>query len=182
MSQILLKRNLLNILKLSKHSIILTSSNSLSNNVKNINNSILNKYQYTSKNKRLLELDFGFKNDKFLKIYSLNSWTVHKSSFHSTRILKEKNDDETKDTEKPVENESQNPQNVLPIPSLVALAPLQVPEFLPKVPLIAVARNPLFPNFIKMVEISDKNLMDLIRRKVHLNQPYIGLFMRKEDK
>jgi hypothetical protein len=35
--------------------------------------------------------------------------------------------------------------------NMSALAPIQVPEYFPKVPLIAVSRNPLFPRFIKMV-------------------------------
>lgn len=74
------------------------------------------------------------------------------------------------------------PGSSLPIPSLVALAPLQIPDFLPRVPVIAINRNPLFPFFIKMLEINDKNQIDLIRRKVHLNQPYLGLFVRKEEK
>jgi hypothetical protein len=33
-----------------------------------------------------------------------------------------------------------------------------------------------------MVEVTDKNLIELIRRKVHLNVPWIGIFMRKEEK
>lgn len=43
--------------------------------------------------------------------------------------------------------------STLPIPSLVALAPLQIPDFLPRVPVIAINRNPLFPLFIKMLEV-----------------------------
>ncbi|XP_053228867.1 lon protease homolog, mitochondrial-like [Podarcis raffonei] len=34
-----------------------------------------------------------------------------------------------------------------------ALAPLLVPERVPHVPLIAVARNPVFPRFIKIIEV-----------------------------
>lgn len=56
---------------------------------------------------------------------------------------------------------SSNPDNpgggdggpTLPIPSLVALAPLQIPDFLPRLPIIAINRNPLFPFFIKMLEV-----------------------------
>jgi hypothetical protein len=36
--------------------------------------------------------------------------------------------------------------------NMSALAPIQIPEYFPKVPLIAVSRNPLFPRFIKMVK------------------------------
>ena len=38
-------------------------------------------------------------------------------------------------------------------PSLVALSPMTVPEEWPRVPAIAVRRNPLFPRFIKMIEV-----------------------------
>ena len=60
------------------------------------------------------------------------------------------------------------------------LMPMEVPENYPIVPLIPVSRHPLFPKFIKMLEITNKDLMDLIRRKVRLNQPYAGIFLRKE--
>jgi Lon-like ATP-dependent protease len=58
--------------------------------------------------------------------------------------------------------------------------PVEVPENYPIVPLIPVTRHPLFPKFIKMLEITNKDLVELIRRKVKLNQPYAGIFLRKE--
>lgn len=61
-----------------------------------------------------------------------------------------------------------------------ALAPIQLPDFFPQVPCIAISRNPLFPRFIKMIEITDKRLIELVRRKVHLNMPFVGIFLRKE--
>ena len=61
------------------------------------------------------------------------------------------------------------------------LMTMEVPENYPIVPLIPVSRHPLFPKFIKMLEITNKDLMDLIRRKVKLNQPYAGIFLRKES-
>jgi hypothetical protein len=39
-------------------------------------------------------------------------------------------------------------------PPLVALSPMTVPEVWPRVPVIAVRRHPLFPRFIKMIEVS----------------------------
>ena len=97
-------------------------------------------------------------------------------------------------------------------PNLTAIAPMTVPEYWPKVPVIAVKRNPVFPRFIKMIEvclfhtfhiirklifagkfielnhdfeiyfqITDSSLMDLIRRKVRLNQPYAGVFLKRDD-
>ncbi|EDO31613.1 predicted protein, partial [Nematostella vectensis] len=56
-----------------------------------------------------------------------------------------------------------------------------VPEVFPEVPLIPVHRNPVFPRFVKMLEINDKSLMDLVRLKCRLAQPYAGAFLKKED-
>lgn len=61
------------------------------------------------------------------------------------------------------------------------LMSVEIPEHYPIVPLIPVTRHPLFPKFIKMLEITNKDLMELIRRKVKLNQPYAGIFLRKES-
>jgi hypothetical protein len=46
-----------------------------------------------------------------------------------------------------------NDPNAPNLPPLLALAPIQIPENFPKVPLVAIPRNPLFPNFIKMLEV-----------------------------
>lgn len=35
-----------------------------------------------------------------------------------------------------------------------ALTPMAVPEIFPKVPVIAISRNPVFPRFVKMIEVS----------------------------
>ncbi|CAG5059067.1 unnamed protein product [Parnassius apollo] len=60
-------------------------------------------------------------------------------------------------------------------------ATVAVPEVWPQVPVIAINRNPVFPRFIKLIEISNPALIDLIRRKVKLNQPYVGIFLRKKE-
>lgn len=60
-----------------------------------------------------------------------------------------------------------------------ALTPMTVPDIWPLVPVIAVSRNPVFPKFIKIIEVSDPAIVDLIRRKVKLNQPFAGVFMKK---
>ncbi|CAH2982300.1 unnamed protein product [Chilo suppressalis] len=60
-------------------------------------------------------------------------------------------------------------------------ATVAVPEVWPQVPVIAINRNPVFPRFIKLIEISNPTLIDLIRRKVKLNQPYVGIFLRKKE-
>ncbi|KAJ7986643.1 hypothetical protein DPEC_G00342010 [Dallia pectoralis] len=64
---------------------------------------------------------------------------------------------------------------------MTALTPMLVPEVFPNVPLIAVSRNPVFPRFIKIIEVKNKPLMDLLRRKVRLAQPYAGVFLKKDD-
>lgn len=38
-------------------------------------------------------------------------------------------------------------------PQMTALTPMMVPEVFPNVPLIAVSRNPVFPRFIKIIEV-----------------------------
>ncbi|XP_076748659.1 lon protease homolog, mitochondrial isoform X2 [Xylocopa sonorina] len=60
-------------------------------------------------------------------------------------------------------------------------ATVVVPEVWPHVPVIAINRNPVFPRFIKLIELSNPILMDLIRRKVKLNQPYVGIFLKKTE-
>jgi len=62
-----------------------------------------------------------------------------------------------------------------------AIAPMNVPEVFPYVPVIAVKRNPVFPRFIKMIEVSDPALVDILKRKVKLDQPYAGVFLKKND-
>ncbi|XP_014598643.1 PREDICTED: lon protease homolog, mitochondrial isoform X1 [Polistes canadensis] len=60
-------------------------------------------------------------------------------------------------------------------------ATVVVPEVWPHVPVIAISRNPVFPRFIKLIELSNPILIDLIRRKVKLNQPYVGIFLKKNE-
>ncbi|BES94144.1 Lon protease homolog, mitochondrial [Nesidiocoris tenuis] len=60
-------------------------------------------------------------------------------------------------------------------------ASVVVPEVWPQLPLLAINRNPVFPRFIKLVEITDPDLVELVRRKVRLNQPYAGIFLKKND-
>ncbi|KAF4097372.1 lon protease homolog, mitochondrial [Onychostoma macrolepis] len=68
-----------------------------------------------------------------------------------------------------------------PPPQMTALTTMLVPEVFPNVPLVAVNRNPVFPRFIKIIEVKNKQLMDLLRCKVRLAQPYAGVFLKKDD-
>ncbi|XP_074029026.1 lon protease homolog, mitochondrial isoform X2 [Leptinotarsa decemlineata] len=70
------------------------------------------------------------------------------------------------------EEESFNPQ----LPATVA-----VPEVWPHVPVIAISKNIVFPRFIKLIELTNPHLIELIRRKVKLNQPYCGIFLKKQE-
>ena len=62
-----------------------------------------------------------------------------------------------------------------------SISAVNIPEKWPVLPVIAVNRNPVFPKFIKLLEISQPNLMELIRRKIRLSQPYAGVFLKKDD-
>uniref|UniRef100_F7GCD7 Lon protease homolog, mitochondrial n=2 Tax=Ornithorhynchus anatinus TaxID=9258 RepID=F7GCD7_ORNAN len=66
-------------------------------------------------------------------------------------------------------------------PTMTALTPMTIPDVFPHVPLIAVARNPVFPRFIKIIEVKNPKLVELLRRKVRLAQPYAGVFLKKND-
>ncbi|KAK4880984.1 hypothetical protein RN001_004303 [Aquatica leii] len=60
-------------------------------------------------------------------------------------------------------------------------ATVVVPEVWPHLPVIAVSRNIVFPRFIKLIELTNPVLIELIRRKVKLNQPYCGIFLKKKE-
>lgn len=68
--------------------------------------------------------------------------------------------------------ESFNPQ----LPATVA-----VPEVWPHVPVLAINKNIVFPRFIKLIELTNPQLIELVRRKVKLNQPYCGIFLKKKE-
>ncbi|XP_058792096.1 lon protease homolog, mitochondrial isoform X2 [Phymastichus coffea] len=82
------------------------------------------------------------------------------------------------DKDPPIENEVEAQSEDYPtaLPATVV-----VPEVWPHVPVIAINRNPVFPRFIKLIELTNPILMDLIRRKVKLNQPYVGIFLKKSE-
>ncbi|XP_044110395.1 lon protease homolog, mitochondrial [Neovison vison] len=66
-------------------------------------------------------------------------------------------------------------------PIITALTPMTIPDVFPHLPLIAVTRNPVFPRFIKIIEVKNKKLVELLRRKVRLAQPYAGVFLKRDD-
>ncbi|KAM9244131.1 lon protease homolog, mitochondrial [Dugong dugon] len=66
-------------------------------------------------------------------------------------------------------------------PVITALTPMMIPDVFPHLPLVAVTRNPVFPRFIKIIEVKNKKLVELLRRKVRLAQPYAGVFLKRDD-
>ncbi|KAJ8303937.1 hypothetical protein KUTeg_017520 [Tegillarca granosa] len=89
--------------------------------------------------------------------------------------------DEGDKKDPPSETPASEPQIVQNAFPLGALTPLAIPEHYPRVPVIAINRNPVFPRFVKMIEVNQKDLVDLLRRRVSLNQPYAGVFLKKEE-
>ncbi|XP_015791229.1 lon protease homolog, mitochondrial [Tetranychus urticae] len=61
------------------------------------------------------------------------------------------------------------------------LATMTVPEYWPNIPVIAITGRPVFPKFLKVIDVSNPSLISLIKRKVKLNQPYAGLFLKKSE-
>ena len=42
-------------------------------------------------------------------------------------------------------------------------------------------KNPIFPKFIRIIEIQDKKLIDMIMKNIELKFPYAGIFTRTND-
>uniref|UniRef100_T1GQ42 Lon protease homolog n=1 Tax=Megaselia scalaris TaxID=36166 RepID=T1GQ42_MEGSC len=82
--------------------------------------------------------------------------------------------DRGKDDEIPPEDLAPEIDNHLP-------ATVAIPEVWPHLPMLATKRNPVFPRFMKILEVTNPMLIDLLRRKVKLNQPYVGVFMKKDN-
>uniref|UniRef100_T1JDZ4 Lon protease homolog, mitochondrial n=1 Tax=Strigamia maritima TaxID=126957 RepID=T1JDZ4_STRMM len=116
--------------------------------------------------------------------FSNRNLLLHHEQQHECNVLKSRifvafirgytGRNDKSDTTKTSDSESDAERTVLP-------AVMQIPEVWPRVPVVAIKGHPVFPKFVKLVEISDKVLMDLIRRKVRLSTPYVGLFLKKND-
>ncbi|GFO37962.1 lon protease homolog, mitochondrial [Plakobranchus ocellatus] len=100
----------------------------------------------------------------------------------STRLFQnKKNDDEGSNPKEESEQEAEPAQEMPHFSPVGALTTMSVPEFLPVVPVIAISRNPVFPRFVKMIEVTHPSLMDLLRRKIKFNMPYAGVFLKKDE-
>ncbi|XP_052280606.1 lon protease homolog, mitochondrial-like isoform X2 [Dreissena polymorpha] len=90
----------------------------------------------------------------------------------------DKGDSKPDDT--PTEQEGVEVQTSVTYP-MSALTTTTIPDYFPNIPVIAINRNPVFPRFVKLIEVNDKKLVDLIKRKVKLNLPYAGIFLKTND-
>lgn len=105
--------------------------------------------------------------------HSISKYSINWPRVTSSVRLYAKNTEGSDDDHHPhPEEESFNPQ----LPATVA-----VPEVWPHVPVIAINKNIVFPRFIKLIELTNPQLIELIRRKVKLNQPYCGIFLKKKE-
>ncbi|KAL0271494.1 UNVERIFIED_CONTAM: hypothetical protein PYX00_008574 [Menopon gallinae] len=123
------------------------------------------------------ELENGYPH--YLTVHS-RYWSALKiptRSFHD-RQASSSNDGSGSDDDdgRPDYHDTKPPTNQTTLPAAVV-----VPDVFPFLPIIAVNRNPVFPRFIKLIEITDPVLIDLIRRKVRLNQPYAGIFLKRSE-
>ena len=49
----------------------------------------------------------------------------------------------------------------------------------PEVVVIPINAHPVFPEFLKYIEVDDKNLIRKLRSLMKARQPYAGVFLRK---
>uniref|UniRef100_A0A0N4ZID6 Lon protease homolog, mitochondrial n=1 Tax=Parastrongyloides trichosuri TaxID=131310 RepID=A0A0N4ZID6_PARTI len=127
----------------------------------------------------------------FLKISQINSVTQQLRFFSSKKDDDNNNNDNQDDKSDSIPSNSGKVYDIgtssnteVSGPILDWGAPLKatIPEVWPEVPIIAINRYPLFPGFIKKVDIvKDERLKELLRRKAALRHPYVGVFVKKDD-
>eukprot|EP00045_Choanoeca_perplexa_P013141 m.147135 g.147135 ORF g.147135 m.147135 type:complete len:965 (-) comp16252_c0_seq1:125-3019(-) len=61
------------------------------------------------------------------------------------------------------------------------LGPVTPPSYWPEAVILPLPRNPVFPKFVRMLEISDKRMIDRIKQLRRTRHPFIGAFMLKPD-
>ena len=62
-----------------------------------------------------------------------------------------------------------------------ALQKPSIPEVYPQVLAVPIAKRPLFPGFYKAFTIRDKNVSAAIQEMIKRGQPYVGVFLFKDD-
>lgn len=63
--------------------------------------------------------------------------------------------------------ESKEEEEDFEIGASQALSPVTVPDKFPNIPVLAIGRNPLFPRFVKMLEVRTAWSILLIHKLVH---------------
>nr|XP_027204630.1 lon protease homolog, mitochondrial-like [Dermatophagoides pteronyssinus] len=112
-----------------------------------------------------------------------NSLQLQSTSFNQYRFLSSSsnNNDDGEDSDQTISPVYPTPPTPGDPSQSSALSPVNVPDYFPFVPVIPINRNPVFPKFVKLIELTDPNLIQLIKRKVDLRQPYAGIFMKRND-
>ncbi|XP_067128852.1 lon protease homolog, mitochondrial [Centruroides vittatus] len=119
--------------------------------------------------------DYSTDRSLLKNVYRVNSCY----SCQNVRYYCSKRDDDKQ--ESPTESDNVENKELAHMRSVNALSAITVPEVWPVVPVIAVNRNPVFPQFIKVLEISNPELIEIVRKNVRLNQPYAGIFLKREE-
>ncbi|XP_037930809.1 lon protease homolog, mitochondrial isoform X2 [Teleopsis dalmanni] len=94
------------------------------------------------------------------------------AQIYARNYASKKDDDDEITVHEVEEYQPKDPQ----LPATVA-----VPDVWPHLPILLTRRNPVFPRFMKIMEVTHPMLVDLIRRKVKLSQPYVGVFLKKDS-
>eukprot|EP01135_Chromosphaera_perkinsii_P009625 Nk52_evm75s1810 gene=Nk52_evmTU75s1810 len=62
-----------------------------------------------------------------------------------------------------------------------SLVEFGVPKLYPEVLALPITRHPIFPGFVKHIEIRSKELAAILQKKIDNAAPYVGTFMYKDD-
>ncbi|XP_059175415.1 lon protease homolog, mitochondrial-like [Physella acuta] len=150
-----------------------------------MSNRLVSKFSSNFLHKHLRSLSHFQSSTASLPLLSTNNskYCISRPFTTSSANLQKKNDDDGEESKKNETDETteEPPEIVSGFPPIAALTTMSVPEFLPVVPVIAISRNPVFPRFVKMIEVTHPDLMELIRRKVKFNLPYAGVFLKKDE-
>ncbi|XP_066262433.1 lon protease homolog, mitochondrial isoform X2 [Euwallacea similis] len=159
---------MMNFLKLGKNPRLISITRNLMHYTSDLPTVVSKSRQLTNRNVLLLREAksrvFELPRNRWLNRHLLHSRIVTSVRYFSSKT------DGAEDL--PPEEEPYSPQ----LPATVA-----VPEVWPHVPVIAISKNIVFPRFIKLIELTNPQLIELIRRKVKLNQPYCGIFLKKNE-
>lgn len=63
-----------------------------------------------------------------------------------------------------------------------AIAKPEVPEYYPEVLALPIARKPIFPGTMRSLLVQDPKVASAITRLKKRGQPYVGVFLTKDDK